>query len=155
MATQPRRPVATAYVDGRLYDARGWGGVRLTVRVPPHAPMSLLLEPGPTDAQTARLLAIEEALTVVKEAGARRVAVFCDDGAAVRIIRGEAHVEGDSLAPYLRVRALMNRFNRVAVVEASALPAQRVRRLLAGFGKASVRPLGQPRNLSLFPQLAA
>ena len=154
MGSWNTRAVATAYVDGRLYDARKWGGVRVMVSLPPASQLSVLLEPGPRDPWTARVLGVEEALTLAKELGARRVVVLCDDADAVRVINEGEGAEGDALGPYLRVRALLNQFDHAVVAEARALPAPDSRRLLQGFRMARVRPLGRPRNLSLFPQLA-
>lgn len=153
--SQSRRRTAKAYVDARVYSPEGWGGVRVTVRAGPDQAVARFLQPEGQSLEAARLLGVEEALTLAKELGAARVVVFCDDEATVRLLaRGEKADEAP-VGPYLRVRALMKQFRGVAAVRASALPPEDCRSLLKGFGEARVRPLGRPRNLSLFPRLAA
>jgi hypothetical protein len=144
--------LARAYVDGRLFDSNGWGGVRVAVRVAHDRPVARLLEARAADPQHARLMGIEEALLLARELGARQVVVFCDDESAVRQVRGEEEPPGPALRTYLRVAALMNQFRRATVLQASTVPPSGPC-AMPGFNGAEVRVLGQPRNLSLFPAL--
>jgi len=146
---------AKAYIDARVYGPEGWSGVRVTVRAGPDEAVARFLQPEGQTPEAARVLGVEEALIIAKELGARRVIVFCDDEGTVRLLtRGEGDDEA-LIGPYLRVRALMKQFRRVALLQASALPPADCRSLLRGFAAAPVRQLGRPRNLSLFPSLGA
>ncbi|MFQ6096374.1 MAG: reverse transcriptase-like protein [Armatimonadota bacterium] len=145
--------LARAYVDGRMYDSSGWGGIRVAVRVGDQPPVARFLEVNGQDERLARLMGVEEALLLAKELGARAVVVFCDDEWVARRLRENGEVPDHVLPTYLRVAALMNQFRSSAVVHASTAQPAEDARLMAAFGAAEVRILGRPRNLSLFPAL--
>lgn len=146
---------ARAYVDARVYGPEGWGGVRVILRLSPDDAVARFLQPHGQSRQAARVLGVEEALTIAKEMGVSRVVVFCDDEATVKLFATGAGSEEVPIGSYLRVRALMKQFDHAALLPATALPPRDCQPLLKAFAGAPVRQLGRPRNLSLFPRLLA
>lgn len=144
---------ARAYVDGRLFAAEGWDGVRVTVRVGSSRPVARLLESTGQEPLEGRLLGVEEALVMAREMDARRVLVFCDDEEAAGLTAETADVPAGLLGVHLRIRALMNQFQRAIIASAGPQLDALGPSALRDFSGAEVRLLGRPRNLSLFPAL--
>ena len=92
---------------------------------------------------------------MAKEMGARRVLVFCENEEAVALTAETADVPPTLLAIHLRIRALMNQFQRTAIAAAGPPADALGPSALRDFSAAEVRLLGRPRNLSLFPALQA
>ncbi|MGD8237748.1 MAG: hypothetical protein PVH68_04310, partial [Armatimonadota bacterium] len=84
---------------------------------------------------------------------AQRVLVFCDDEEAAGLTAETADVPAGLLGVHLRIRALMNQFQRAIIASAGPQLDALGPSALRDFSGAEVRLLGRPRNLSLFPAL--
>lgn len=146
---------ARAYIDGRLFSADGWGGVRVTVRLGSARPVARFLESTGHEPLEGHMLGIEEALLMAKEMGAAKVLVFCENEAAAELAAEAPDLPARLLPLHLRIRALMNQFHRAAIAPAGTTSRPPGPCALGEFSAAEVRLLGRPRNLSLFPALQA